>query len=182
MILVGGLMGSGKSTVSRMLGRELGLQLFSSDRVRKELYRVEHGSGPKDPFGSGIYSREADRATYGELLARGVKLLRNGDSVIIDATFCRESDRRLFRKAASDAGVSFVLAMTDCPDEEIRRRLALREGASGVVSDGRLDIYGPHRASFEYPDADSEKFTSVPTGDDIWTGVEAVINALGVNG
>lgn len=179
MILVGGLMGSGKSTVSHLLGRELGVRVFSSDRVRKELYRVAIGTPGRDDYGAGLYSREADRATYDELLARALDQLRKGESVIVDATFCRAFDRELFREAANDAGVRFMLAMTDCPDEEIRRRLALREGANGVVSDGRLEVYGPHRDAFEHP-LPAESFVAVSTNGKLWAGVDAVIDALGV--
>lgn len=181
MILVGGLMGSGKSTVSKLLARELGVRVFSSDRVRKELYRVATGTPATDAYGVGLYSREADRATYDELLARAVSRLRQGESVIVDATFCRAFDRELFRDAADNEGVRFLLAMTDCPDEEIRRRLALREGAVGVVSDGRLDVYGPHRDTFE-PPLPAESFIAVSTGGTLWAALDAVINALGVQG
>lgn len=179
MILVGGLMGSGKSTVSRLLGRELGVQVISSDRVRKELYRVAEDGGGRDPFGAGLYSREADLATYRELLSRSLDLLRNGESVIVDATFSRRSDRQLFRKAADDAGVGFIFSMTDCPETEIRHRLALREGVSGLVSDGRLDIFEPHRDRFEHPLTD-EQFICLPTMGSLFSGVDAVLDALGV--
>lgn len=179
MILVGGVMGSGKSTVSRLLARELGVQVFSSDRVRKELFRVDAAASGSDAYGAGLYTPEADRATYDELLERALILLRRGESAVIDATFCRVGDRKRFREAAEAVGVRYLLAMTSCPDGEIRRRLSARELVPGGESDGRLAVYEPHLAAFEYP-RNGETFIETNTGNTLWEGVDTLLMALGV--
>ena len=179
LILVSGLMGSGKSTVAMLLGRELGVQVMSSDRVRKELYRVAD-SRSHDSFGAGLYSAEADARTYDELLVRGLGRLALGESVVVDATFRRIADRRRFQEAAAAGGYGFFLAKTDCPDELIRQRLAKRDESGSGISDGRLELFDYHLASYESPEASGEEFLPVPTAGDVWTSVDTILGSLGV--
>ncbi len=178
LILVGGLMGSGKSMLARLLGRELGVLVLSSDRIRKELFSVS--PLPADGYSCGIYTPEADTATYAALLTRAVTLVGEGKSVIVDATFRRAADRLHFREAAGEEGVGHCMVMTDAPEEVIRMRLAERKNQPDEVSDGRLELFDRHRDTFEYPDPSIEQSVIAPTGVSPWAGVEAVISALGI--
>lgn len=179
MFLVGGLMGSGKSTLAQLLGRELGIPVLSSDRTRKELYHAT-ASSRSAPFGTGLYTTEADRATYEALLERGTARLQQGQSVIIDATFRRKADRERFRRAAAEFGAGFRLVMTACPDELIRERLAAREGKMNEISDGRLELFDSHLAAFEQPDPDSEQFLCANTSGSIRQAVDDILKAVGI--
>ena len=70
LVLVGGLPGTGKSTVARGIGEVSGAVVLRSDVVRKELA----GLAPEQPAGAGyehgIYTPAATAAVYPELLRR----------------------------------------------------------------------------------------------------------------
>ena len=180
LILVGGLMGSGKSTLACLTARELGLPQFSSDMLRKELLLGLEQSRSAAPYAEGIYTPEADALTYAELLTRAMRHLADGKSVVVDATFRRSADRHRFRSAAEEAGAAFCLAMTECPAELIRRRLSEREGRTGEISDGRLEIFDQHLAGFEQPVPEDEPCITVTTAGDVWASVDELLRGLGV--
>ena len=68
-MLVGGLMGTGKSTLSVALQHELGWALFSSDTVRKRLAHVDPTEPHANAFGQGLYDQQWTARTYDVLLA-----------------------------------------------------------------------------------------------------------------
>lgn len=89
LVLVGGLPGTGKSTVAADLAHELGYTVLRSDVVRKER------------FGGGVYTAEATETTYAALLERAKLALDMGRSVVIDATWSDESQRVRARELAA---------------------------------------------------------------------------------
>jgi uncharacterized protein len=76
LVLVGGLPGTGKTTVASALADEFGFALLSSDRVRSDLA----AAGDR-------YARAAKDAVYAEVLARARRTLESGESVVADATW-----------------------------------------------------------------------------------------------
>lgn len=87
LILVGGLPGTGKSTVATGVADELHAVLLRSDRVRKE-------AGQRDPrysgaaeWEQGLYRPDTTRRTYEVLLRRARELLALGESVVLDASW-----------------------------------------------------------------------------------------------
>jgi len=147
-----GLMGSGKSALTRELAFELGVEAAGSDAVRKEIAAIPPHEHRGDDYDRGIYSRSFNEATYAALLAKGEEALNNGRSVVIDATFRRKSDRSSFHALAEQYRVPFVIIMTDCPEYIIQQRLNARVGREGEVSDGRWELFHRQRSEFESPD------------------------------
>lgn len=82
MVLVGGLPGTGKTTLGTALADATGWSLLRSDEVRRDLGRK---MGPA-PYQAGAYSDESVAATYREMLARVRKPLELGEPVILDAS------------------------------------------------------------------------------------------------
>ncbi|MGW0041948.1 bifunctional aminoglycoside phosphotransferase/ATP-binding protein [Rhodococcus sp. NPDC003348] len=85
--LVGGLPGTGKSTLSRALGEDAGAAVLSSDQVRKQLAGVDPRQSCPTEYGHGLYTREMTDRTYTELLGRASELLGRGMSVVLDASW-----------------------------------------------------------------------------------------------
>lgn len=168
LVLVAGLMGTGKTTLARMLSEATGMDHHNSDSIRKALPddpaltpSPEGGAGkPPGPgkpgrdhseaeFGGGIYTPAWNARTYEALLARGVEALQAGRSVVLDASFARQADReRAFQMAASE-GARAVFIECRLDEEAALRRLKDRweEGAS--PSDGRVELYPRQKAAFE---------------------------------
>ncbi len=85
LVIVGGLPGSGKSTVAAGLSTARNWVVLRSDEIRQEP-GASSGSPPLG-FRQGRYSRAATSAVYGELLRRAELLLASGESVVLDASW-----------------------------------------------------------------------------------------------
>lgn len=96
-----GVPGSGKSTFSRKLAEERGLQRFSFDEMR--CLRLE------------------------EFLRPAVEAIRNGKSVILDTTNLRANVRKKVLQAAGDIQCRKVMVYMDTPLEQCLYRNAHRE-------------------------------------------------------
>ena len=75
LTLVGGLPGTGKSTLAAGLGDRLGWVVLRSDELRKDLAGVGHTTHGHDGYGEGLYDERATAATYRSLLERARALL-----------------------------------------------------------------------------------------------------------
>ncbi|MGW2642842.1 bifunctional aminoglycoside phosphotransferase/ATP-binding protein [Streptomyces sp. NPDC001348] len=106
LTLVGGLPGSGKSTLSGALADRLGVTLLSSDRLRKELAGIPAERSAAAGYGEGLYTPEWTARTYAALLERAAALLSCGESVVLDATWSsaeqREAALRVAERTSSD--------------------------------------------------------------------------------
>jgi aminoglycoside phosphotransferase family enzyme/predicted kinase len=140
LVLVGGLPGTGKSTLARGLAERAAFSLIHSDAVRKELAGLAAaGSGKVSAsFGEGIYSSAWNERTYRECLRRVDTLLLEGKRVVVDAGFRDERTRRIFLDAACGWGVPGVLLLCQADPETARARLQARRDD---VSDADWSIY-----------------------------------------
>jgi aminoglycoside phosphotransferase family enzyme/predicted kinase len=128
LVLVGGLPGTGKSTLADELARREGFELIRSDVVRKQLAGLASDAPQAAPFGQGLYAPEWTERTYEECLRRAEGLVHQGRRVIVDASFRCARHRQMFITAAARQGVPCVLLICNTPPDEVRRRLAARRG------------------------------------------------------
>jgi len=155
VIAVGGLSGTGKTAVARAIAGELGLQAFSSDAARQSLF----GDAKKrTAYGEGVYTAEADRLTYRKLIEAASEALKDGRSVVLDATFRGAEALAMARSMAAEAGARWRLVECRLAPELVRSRLAERAARKEGLSDATWEIYLRQReecASLKTePDAD----------------------------
>ena len=135
MVLVGGLPGTGKSTLAAGLADRLDWAVVRSDEVRKVLA----GMSPNDPAGAavgkGIYSPAMTDRTYRELLRRAAQLLELGEPVILDASWTDRGRRELAASVARHAASSLIELECCAPMEATDRRLRARAQAGRDASD-----------------------------------------------
>jgi len=148
LLSLGGLSGSGKSTIAQELAMELGLELLSSDRIRKELAVIPETQRPEG-YGTGLYSAAMNEATYGEILARVERALASGRGAIVDATCRRQKERESLARLAEGHGAAFYPFMVECPEKVVRQRLEERERLGTGVSDAGWEVYLRQRDEFE---------------------------------
>jgi uncharacterized protein len=137
LVLVGGLPGTGKSTLAGELASRLGCTVLSSDAIRKELAGIAPQQPAPAPYGGGIYTAPWTERTYAELLRRAASLLHMGESVIVDASWTRPRHRLAAAATATHAVADLVQLQCDSPAGVAARRLGERRGSS---SDAGLEV------------------------------------------
>ena len=121
LMIVGGLPGTGKSTVAAELGNRLGAVVLRTDEVRNQMASGDLMDG------GGRYSSVGVDAVYQETMNRAERLLRRGEQVVIDATWSSSTHREEARALADRNGADLVEIECQVPrdlaDERIRARL-----------------------------------------------------------
>ncbi|MBS0235303.1 MAG: AAA family ATPase [Proteobacteria bacterium] len=136
-VAIGGLSGSGKSTVARALAPSIGLAPgaihLRSDIERKRLagYAEEHR------LSSDYYTAEMSQIVYDKLIEKSVAILASGHSVVTDAVYARPDERTAIADATKHAGGCFIGFWLDAPAEQLIARVDAR---TGDVSDATASV------------------------------------------
>jgi aminoglycoside phosphotransferase family enzyme/predicted kinase len=138
LILVGGLPGTGKSTLARIMAQGAGFTVIRSDAVRKETAGVDAKEDVPVKVREELYSASMTEASYAECLRRADALLFEGSRVIVDATFRAERHRKAFLDLALQWGVPTLFLVCQAKPETVRTRLAQRKGD---ISDADWSVY-----------------------------------------
>ena len=137
LIAVGGLSGSGKSTVARLaapaIGRVPGALVLQSDVTRKRLFGVD----PETRLPPDGYTRAAGERTYDRLRNDARAALAGGTSVVVDAAHARVEERQAIEAVAARAGVAFAGVWLEAPKQTLVERVA---GRDRDVSDATVEI------------------------------------------
>ncbi len=148
LFITTGLIGSGKTALAQTLSRRMALAVISSDDVRKGLANIPSSEHRFEEFDSGIYAPAFSRKTYDEMLHQAKQILKAGQSVIIDASFRKATERNKAMKLAQEMGNDFKAIECVCDEETIKKRLSHRFEAESI-SDGRLEIFPQMKEDFE---------------------------------
>lgn len=131
LLVVCGLAASGKTTLAERLAAISGRPHLSSDLVRKR----RAGIAPTDRGDAGLYAREAREEIYRELGREAAARLRNGEGVIVDATFHREAERFAFGKGMGEGPCAPTVIECKAPAALLMRRADARQEAGRDPSD-----------------------------------------------
>ena len=134
LIAIGGLSGTGKSSLAAALAPTLGLRpgarVLRSDVIRKRLL----GAEPEEKLPEAAYAPEISARVYGAIRARAAAALRAGYCAIIDAVALRPEERQEFAAVASQAGVPFCGLWLEAPEAALVARVgARRDDASDAT-------------------------------------------------
>ncbi|RWB36084.1 MAG: aminoglycoside phosphotransferase [Mesorhizobium sp.] len=137
LIAIGGLSGSGKTTIAELLAAHIGAppgaRIVESDRIRKAM----HGVPAQTRLPDRAYRPEVSERVYREMAWRAGLILSEGGSVVADAVFDRPADRDRIEKAASSRGVTFAGFWLEADPLLLWRRISERRGGP---SDATVDV------------------------------------------
>jgi predicted kinase len=151
LFAVGGLPGTGKSALSLAWARRLGAECLDSDVIRKRLARASAQACRTQAWQSGIYTPEWTEKTYAAIIGRAEALLREGRSVVLDATFAARRFRRLAAAAARRGGARYVTVECTCPTAVVKRRIEARGRSGESVSDADWSVYREIKKTYVPP-------------------------------
>ncbi|MGH9202654.1 MAG: AAA family ATPase, partial [Vicinamibacterales bacterium] len=127
LVAIGGLSGSGKSTVALRMAPEIGAApgalVARSDEVRKRLAGVPLLSR----LGSEGYDPESSRRVYSTAAAQAAAAVRAGHSAIVDAVFAQPTDRAAIEGVAAAEGAPFVGLWLEAPESILIERAQQRQ-------------------------------------------------------
>jgi len=128
LIAIGGLSGSGKSTVAARFAGDFapapGARHLRSDVLRKTMMQV----APETKLPPSAYTDEVSAAVYRTMREQAAAALAAGYSAIVDATFMDVGERAAVAAVAGQAGVPFTGLWLTAPDSVLLDRVARRRG------------------------------------------------------
>lgn len=136
VIAIGGLSGTGKSTLAASLAPEIGAapgaMHLRSDVERKTLFGVEE-TARLDPS---CYDTATTARVYQILEERARSVAEAGHSVITDAVYARLEERQAIETVAREAGAHFAGLWLSAPTDTLVRRVLTRHGDASDATPG----------------------------------------------
>lgn len=154
LIAVMGRVASGKSTLAERLGSELGWEVFSSDKIRKELAGVPLTERVDDEARRRLYSPQMSVRTYARMWQEATAEARARGGAVMDATFSLRRGRRELREKADSEEVEPRFVWVEADQARREKRLVQRESKERVVSDARHEDRSTLDERFEEPKSD----------------------------
>ncbi|MBX3506449.1 MAG: AAA family ATPase [Parvibaculum sp.] len=140
LIAIGGLSGTGKSTVAKgiapRLGGPLGAVHLRSDIIRKRIF----GVAPLDRLPQAAYAQGVGARVYEEMLRLAGEALGAGASVVLDAVFAQEDERTMIARLAAERGLALTGLWLEAPVDVLEARVAAREARGDDPSDAGLAV------------------------------------------
>ena len=137
LVAIGGVSGTGKSTLARALspvcGIAPGARILHTDALRKRLFGVE----PAQRLDVRAYTMEVNLSVYRRQREAAAQALRGGYSVIADGVFGRAEERAAIAAVAQELGVPFKGLWLTAPVDVLRGRILERRGD---MSDATVDV------------------------------------------
>jgi uncharacterized protein len=171
LVAIGGLSGSGKTTIAEALAADLGpppgARILESDRIRKAM----HGVPAQARLPNEAYRPEVSQRVYAQMASRAAALLGDGGTVLANAVFDRQEDRQRIETAARECGVPFRGFWLDAPPDVLRARVRDRTGSA---SDAGLQVLEKQLAHF----SGETGWRKIDAGGDADRIVAAILSAI----
>jgi predicted kinase len=172
LVAMGGLSGTGKTTLARALapglGAPPGARVLRTDTIRKRLA----GVAETERLPPEAYTREASVAVYERLFAEAEVALAQGRAVVLDAVFARGPERVQAVALAREMGVAFDGLWLEAPAEVLSSRVAKRTGDASDATVATLAV----QLQYDLGTIDWTRVAAVGTGPAV---AARAANALG---
>jgi aminoglycoside phosphotransferase family enzyme/predicted kinase len=163
LVVIGGLSGTGKSTLAYRLAPNLGAgpgaRVLRSDVIRKRLF----GLAPETRLDARAYQVDVTMRVYTRLMEDAAVLLASGQTVIVDAVFARPEERAAIRAVAASANLPFYGFWLEAPAAILEKRVSNRRGDA---SDADVSILRGQLA-FDVGKIDWQRLVVSGSADDV---------------
>ena len=149
LILVGGLIGSGKSTVARLLAEQHGGVVLSSDAIRRNDPVAQAAETDPSSWQQGRYAPEAISRIYDAIASRAEAIVGAGRTAILDASWSRAELRARARGWAAKWGATCSYVEARCGRDETLARLEKRKREGRDASEAGPEIYDAFASAWE---------------------------------
>lgn len=133
LLLITGLPGTGKTTFAGALAEAIDARHLNSDKVRTDLDK------------RGQYDEQTKAAVYQEMLRQTEAALRDGDNVIVDATFYKRELREPYEELAKRRQVPIFWIELKAEEATVRERVAQKR----AYSEADYEVYRKVKANYE---------------------------------
>ncbi|MEO3471919.1 AAA family ATPase [Roseomonas sp. CAU 1739] len=138
LVAIGGLQGTGKSSLARALaptlGRCPGALVLRTDEARKRRF----GLAPEQRLPGEAYEESVSRAVHAEVFAMAAAALAGGQAVELDAVFLDPAQRAAAEAVARTARLAFDGIWLEAPLDVLRARIAGRRGDASDATEAVL--------------------------------------------
>ena len=159
LLVIFGQIGTGKTYLAEELSKITGAKLLRSDVIRKKMLGIplfEHRKRGLEK----IYSHKTTLRVYKKMISQGLKLLKKGNFVILDATFPNQFYRQMVIRPAERKKIPYFFVECKASEKKILERLRKR-GKKPEISDATVNVYLQKKAEFNKMKLPEEHYLSI---------------------
>ncbi len=165
VVVMSGLVASGKSTVARAIAFDVSAPIILSDHVRHKLL----GTSPDEELNVESWERafapSFPEEVYTEVFRHAGNVLDSGRPVVVDGCFGNRRHRAKIQDIARRHGVPFLFVECQCTSEVAHERLSGRAATAAVSEEEWMAIYDGFRERWEpVEELPSEEHIIIDTG------------------
>ena len=182
LVLIGGLPGTGKSTLSRGLSARDDIVAISSDVVRVEVAVGAISNADSRALPDDRYSDAAVASIYHVMIERAEHALRSGRTVVLDASWKSAALRAMARSVGENASCDVVELRCVADALVAEARIIERSGLGDDLSEATVDVARMMLQNFDpWPEAIAV-MTNDPSTDAIAFALGAVRPRASIEG
>jgi uncharacterized protein len=167
LMIMHGVSGTGKSTISTYLLQHLGAIRVRSDVERKRLHGLQPLAKSGSALDAGIYTKNASEQTYQTLANHAEHILRAGYPVILDATFLHLRNRQQMEVLAEKYGVPFIVVNCQAPQQVVEQRIEARHARGQDAAEADVEVMHSQLSSQDPLSKEECKHVITITGEDL---------------
>ena len=161
-IIVAGLPGTGKTTISKQVAKELNAEILRTDEIRK----------------NNEFSEKEKKTVYEKMLSIAEKELKKNKNIILDATFYKKKFRSKAKKIAERNKTENYLIEVTCSEKALKKRINKRFKEKKSKSKANYEVYLKIKKQFQKI---NEKHFQIDSSENYEHQVREVLNSIKVN-
>ena len=150
VLVVGGVAGTGKTTLADQLAETFGLANLRTDVVREHLF----GTCDEAAYDQGQYDPASRQRVYDELFVQAERVVAGREGVVLDGTFLSAAHLSRIATIVGQHGLQLLHLRCECPLEVAEERIRLRRAAAQDQSQAQPEIVARQLARQQPPPPD----------------------------